>query len=80
MSGRSHDISAAYDAVAVTPSDSTVIRTTRSLYVGVSGDVAVTMASGATVTYKSAPIGILPVQVSKVLSTGTAATNLLALY
>jgi len=80
MSGRSHDISAAYDAVAVTTSDSTVIRTARSLYVGVSGDVAVRTAYGSTVTFKSAPIGILPVQVDKVLATGTTATNILALY
>jgi len=80
MSGRSHDISAAYDAVAVTTSDSTVIRTARSLYVGVSGDVAVRTALGSTVTFKSVPIGILPVQVDKVLATGTTATNILALY
>lgn len=78
--GRSTDIAAAFNAVAVTKSDATIIPTTRSLYIGVSGDVVVTMASGATpVTFKAAPVGVLPVQVTQVLA-ATAATDILALY
>lgn len=66
-------------AVAVTKSDSTVLPQTRGLYVGVSGDVAVTMHGGGTATFKAAPVGILQVAVTQVLSTGTTATDILAL-
>jgi hypothetical protein len=65
---------------AVTPSDATVIQTTRSLYVGVAGDLRVRDADGNTVTVKNAPVGYHPLQVDMVLSTGTAATDILALY
>jgi hypothetical protein len=69
----------AQGAFAVTPSDSTVIQA-RALYVGVAGDVAVvTEGRDASVVFKAAPVGILPVQVTKVLSTGTTATNILGL-
>jgi hypothetical protein len=78
--GRSADISAAYNAVAVTKNDSTVFPTTRSLFIGAAGDVAVRMASGATLTFSNVAAGIFPVQVDKVLSTGTTATGIVALY
>lgn len=78
--GRSTDQSPAYDAVAVTKSDATVFPVTRGLYVGVTGDVAVRMASGATVTFKAASAGEHPWQVDMVLSTGTTATDMLRLY
>lgn len=70
----------AHGAVAVTPSDATTLPITRGLYVGTTGDVAVIMADGQTVTFTAVPVQILPVQVSKVLSTGTTASNILALY
>lgn len=76
MGDTSSNISSAYDAVAVTPG-TTNLGTTRALYIGVSGDVTVTMASGASVTFKAAPVGILPVQVTQV--TAATATNILAL-
>lgn len=78
--GRSTDTAAAFKGVAVTKSDSTIIPVTRGLYVGVTGDVAVRHADGGTVTYKAAPVGVLPVQVDKVLSTGTTATDIVAMY
>lgn len=66
--------------VAVTPSNSTVIPTTRALYVGVGGSVAVTDINGS-VTYANVLAGtVLPVQVSQVLSTGTTASSIVALY
>jgi hypothetical protein len=69
----------AQGAFAITPSDSTVIQA-RALYVGVAGDVAVvTEGRDTSVVFKAAPVGILPVQVTKVLSTGTTATNILGL-
>lgn len=76
----SRDASSADSAIAVTPSDSTSIALCRALYIGVSGDVAVVTKGGGTVTFKAAPVGILPVRVSKVMSTNTTATNILALY
>lgn len=58
------------------------------LYIGVSGDVAVITAGdqtgtgnvGTTVTFKAVPVGILNVQVRRVMSTNTTATNMVGLY
>lgn len=82
LMGRSKDISPAYDARAVTPSDTVMLANgiCRSLYVGVTGDVVVLTAGGSTVTFKAAPVGILTVQCQRVNSTSTTATNILALY
>lgn len=68
-------------AVAVTPNDSTEFPVTRALYVGTSGTLVVTMAEDeADVTYSNVPVGIFPIQVVKVLSTGTTASDIVALY
>jgi hypothetical protein len=76
------DISSAYKGVAVTAADATVLPTTRSLLVGTGGDVAVVFAAGGSaVTLKNIASGtILPVQVTKVMSTNTTATDIGALY
>lgn len=78
--GRSSDISSSYSCVALTPNDSTTFPTVRGLYIGVSGDVAVTTAYGEAVTFKNVPVGIHPVQVTQVKSTGTTATDIIGLY
>jgi hypothetical protein len=72
----------AVSAAGVTTADGSdlPIAPTRALYVGVAGDVKVDMADGTTVTFKNAPAGVLPVSVKRVYATGTAATNILALY
>ena len=71
----------AFNAVAVTLSDSTVLAPTRALYVGTGGNLKVTMAYGAEVTFTNVQSGsILPIQVTKVWSTGTAASAVIALY
>jgi hypothetical protein len=72
------------------PTASSVTPTTRGLYVGATGNIAVRMAdrspttpggSGSTVTFASVPAGsILPIQVDQVLLTGTTASSILALY
>ena len=80
MAGHSIDTASAHDARAVTPDDTTVIPTCRALYVGTTGNIAVTMASGDSVTFNSVAVGILPVQVTQVKSTGTTASNIVALY
>ncbi len=68
-------------AVAVTPSDSATLSATRALYVGVTGDVTVVPFGGsASVLFKAHPVGYMPVRVTKVMSTGTTATNIVALY
>ena len=52
-----------------------------ALYVGVAGDVKVKMASGKDVVFTAVPAGsFMPVNVTKVYSTGTAATNIVALW
>jgi hypothetical protein len=51
-----------------------------AIYVGVSGDLKVKMASGKVVTFTAAPAGFLPIQVTQVYSSDTTATNILALW
>lgn len=84
----------ARQAVAVTPSDTQDLTNAanaaptqfyaKALYIGVSGDVKVTMAgdknvADSPVVFKAVPVGVLNVQVRRVWATGTAATNILAL-
>lgn len=70
-------------AYAVTPSDGADLTSyAKALYIGVTGDVVVVPVlneDGASVTFKAHPVGYLPVQVRRVLATGTTATNILAL-
>jgi hypothetical protein len=68
-------------AEAVTPSDSNdLLVMSRALYVGSGGNIAVITASGATVTFTGVLSGsILPIRVSRVKSTGTTASALVAI-
>ena len=71
----------AHSALAVTPSDSTILPCTRALYVGTTGNISVVMADDEnTVTFLNVPVGILPIQVVMVLSTNTTASNIIALW
>lgn len=72
----------AHSAEAVTPSDSTVLKPTRGLYIGTAGDVKVDMAErGTAVIFAGVQAGtLLPIQVTKVYSADTSATGILALY
>jgi len=68
-------------AVAITPSDSVDLPngpTGLGVYVGVAGDVTA-IVGGNTVTYKAA-VGRLNIRASRILATGTTATNLIAEY
>lgn len=70
-------------AASITPDDANDLSfVTRAIYVGGGGnDVAVVLASGDTVTFKAVPTGtVLPIRVARVKSTGTTATNLVALW
>ena len=68
-------------AVAVTPHDSTNLdQETRGLYVGVSGDV-VAIIGGVAITFTAMAAGIIhPIAVTRVNSTNTTATNIVAIY
>lgn len=72
----------AVKGAAVTPSDSTVLLPTRGLYVGGAGDVAVILAEDDTaVTLTGCSAGLIyPLSVTKVMSTNTTATSIVALW
>lgn len=72
----------AANSIAVTPSDTvSLTATTRALYVGTSGNLTVLMAGGQTTLFTAVPAGsLLPLQVTRVNATGTAATNLIAMW
>jgi hypothetical protein len=72
-------------AAAVTTSDSVDLPNgvACALYIGVTGDVVVTLADmddGTSVTFKAHPVGYMLTQVKRVWATSTTATNILALY
>jgi hypothetical protein len=67
----------------VTPSDTVDLPyITRGIYVGATGDVAVVPASGgAPVVFAGVAAGtILPIQVSRIRTTGSTSTSIVALY
>ena len=67
-------------AFSISPADGVQIKKTRGLYVGVSGDVAVTMSDGTEVTFVDLAAGIEhPLSVIEVKSTGTNATSIIGL-
>ncbi|MFM2279945.1 MAG: hypothetical protein RLZZ444_2176 [Pseudomonadota bacterium] len=68
-------------AFAISPNDTTpASETTRALYVGVGGNLSVTMASGGNATFTAVSSGtILPIRVTKVLATGTTASDIVGL-
>ena len=53
---------------------------TRSIYVGVAGAVAVRDAYGTTIVLNSVGGQYHPLQVARVLATGTTASGIVALY
>lgn len=64
----------------VTPNDSTTFAPTKGLWIGGTGAVAVVMMDGDTVTFAAVPANkTLDIRVTKVKSTGTTATNIVAL-
>lgn len=64
------------------PSSSGTALYAKALYIGASGDVAVIAADdkvGTVVIFVAHPIGYLPLQVRRVLNTGTTASSIVAL-
>jgi len=73
--------SPADNAITVTASDVTVLDTSRALYVGGTGNVAVIMKGGQSVIFVAVPAGsVLPIRVTQVLATGTTASSILSIY
>lgn len=74
--------SPAINAAAVTKHDTNDLTyASRALYIGVTGDVVVNMAgTGSAITFKAVPVGVLPIRVTRVLSTGTTATDIVSLW
>jgi hypothetical protein len=69
----------ASSAVAVSPSDTGEIRAL-ALYVGTTGNLRVLTANGDDVTFPNVPSGfLLPLEVRRVYSTSTTASNIVAL-
>jgi hypothetical protein len=70
------------NAVAVTPHDTNDLTyVTRGVYVGGAGTLKVNMQDSGTVTFTGVPVGtLLPIRATRVYSTGTTATTILALW
>jgi hypothetical protein len=69
------------DAEAVTPSNTVNLSTPSVIWVGGAGNIKVTTAQGTDVTFTAVPTGtVLPVQVLRVWSTGTTATNMVRVF
>lgn len=66
-------------AAAVTPGTA-LSKPARSFYIGVAGDLVLTMEDGASVTFVGVQPGIFPVGSALVVSSGTTATSIVALY
>lgn len=79
---RNEEWGPAQSAAAITPNDSVDLTVaTRGIYVGSAGDVKVDMLGSGTVTFTSLQAGtVLPVRATRVYSTGTDATGLIALW
>ena len=67
---------------AITPNDSTdLTEVIRAIYVGVSGDLVVTLPGGDTLTFVSLAGGMIhPIMAKRVHATGTTADELLGFY
>lgn len=72
----------ASDGLAVAPSDTEDLAlSTRAIYVGSDGDVAVEMVGGTELVFAAVNAGtVLPVRATKIRATGTTATSIIALW
>ena len=68
-------------SATVTPSNSVDLDApTTCLYIGSTGNVSVQMVGGMTQVFANVPVGILPVQCTRVNLTGTSASSIVALW
>lgn len=81
--GQSYDVQSATGAVAVVPSDGADLARgiAKGIYVGVAGNLRVTLAGGDTVTFTGIAAGTVhPLAVKRVFATQTTATDIVAVY
>lgn len=71
----------ASDGFAITPDDATdLVETTRALFVGSAGDIALVLASGAALTFANVASGtLLPLRARRIEATGTTASAIIGL-
>ena len=68
-------------AAAVTPNDGADLSySARALYIGTAGALVVDTVGGETVTFANVPVGWFPVRVKRVRATGTAASDIVAVW
>ncbi len=76
--------SPARNSFAITPDDSAEVGTIqpRAIYVGVSGDITMSLYGdgGVDTVWLSVPVGILPVHPKFIRATGTTASGIIGLY
>ena len=67
-------------AVAISPDDATDIATvSRAIYVGASGNLKVTLLGGEDITFVGLAAGVFhPIRATRIWSTGTTATSIVA--
>lgn len=71
----------ASNAATITPSDSLNIGpVSRALFIGTAGNLNVTMAGGQTVLFSNIGAGWHPLRVTRVLSTLTTASGIVAVW
>jgi hypothetical protein len=77
-----NEYSSATGAAAVTPSNTVGYgRTARAFYVGVAGNVVVLTEEGTEVTFVGVPPGsIIPIRHTRINSTSTTATSIVAMF
>jgi len=69
-------------AAAITPNDAEELtNATSAIYVGIDGDLKVTLIGGQTITLKNLAAGMWhPIQATQILATGTTATDILGAW
>lgn len=78
------EIAGVETAVAITPNNDNNLATipTRGIYVGVSGNIKVDMATtGTAIIFKNLAAGVVhPIAVNRIYATDTTATDIVAVY
>lgn len=69
-------------AVAITPNDGAdLANNTRGIYLGSTGNLAVTMAGGEQITFVGLASGIIhPIRAKRIWATGTTAANIIGAW
>lgn len=79
-SGNFRHFFSAESGVPITPADGVIFPSTRAVFVGSTGDLAVTFISGVECTFTNVPDGTtLPIAVIEIKATGTTASDIIGL-